>query len=475
MAVVKADAYGHGLQQVAGRLMHAGADLAGVANITEAAQGQRELGPGWPILLLSPPCFPRRTASSPITDLAATVSTSDEVVAPGPRRAIAAGRPIQVHLKVDTGMGRLGVWHEEAAALVRLISGSRGLRLAGIFTHFASPDDDPAFTEEQRRRFLGVLAASGLDKAPPEGLLVHADNSAGLETMPGSSPFNAVRVGLLQFGVLAPHPGSFLAQVRTEPVFFRTRVGIVKRLPSGTSVSYGRTRRLSRDSTVAVLCAGYGDGIPRSVSNKASVLIRGVRCPVLGRVTMDQTVGRHRRASRGCPAGTRWSSSGARRATRSRWSSSAGGRTRYRGRPCAPSRSASRGSTGPRWGPDPTLLADARRPEADLPQLLKVEDVAPVEDEGGLGHRLVDLCKVERLELVPFGRDRKRVRARRGLIGAGNHRQEGVDRVLAEDVPPDLVGRDLRVIDADLRLLRDQVAAHAAMAAGLPECRSCPS
>jgi alanine racemase len=108
--------------------------------------------------------------------------------------------------------------------------------------------------------------------------------------MPGSSPFNAVRIGLLQFGIL-PHPGSFLAQVRTEPVFsFRTRVGIVKRLPAGTTVSYGRTRKLDRDSRIAVLCAGYGDGIPRSVSNRASVLVHGVRCPVLGRVTMDQTV-----------------------------------------------------------------------------------------------------------------------------------------------------------------------------------------
>ncbi|HZZ18789.1 MAG TPA: alanine racemase C-terminal domain-containing protein, partial [Opitutaceae bacterium] len=93
-----------------------------------------------------------------------------------------------------------------------------------------------------------------------------------------------------QFGIL-PHPGSFLSQVRTETVFsFRTRVGIVKRLPSGTTVSYGRTRTLSRDTRIAVLCAGYGDGIPRSVSNKASILINGARCPVLGRVTMDQTI-----------------------------------------------------------------------------------------------------------------------------------------------------------------------------------------
>jgi alanine racemase len=287
VAVVKADAYGHGLQQVAGRLMHAGADLFAVANITEAAQ-LRELGPGWPILLLSP-LLPDEDRFAAEYDLAVTVSTEDEVIRLDKAGQLAR-RPVSVHLKIDTGMGRLGVWHEEAPALVRKIAASSNLRLAGVFTHFASPDDDATFTEEQRRRFLGALEASGLSAAPPEGLFVHADNSAGLETMPGSSPFNAVRIGLLQFGIL-PHPGSFLAQVRTEPVFsFRTRVGIVKRLPAGTTVSYGRTRKLDRDSRIAVLCAGYGDGIPRSVSNRASVLVHGVRCPVLGRVTMDQTV-----------------------------------------------------------------------------------------------------------------------------------------------------------------------------------------
>jgi len=287
VAVVKADAYGHGLPQVAGRLMHAGADLFAVANITEAAQ-LRELGPGWPILVLSP-LLPDEDRYVADYDLAATVSTEDEV-SRFSAAGRAAGRPITVHLKIDTGMGRLGVWHEEAPALIRSIGASRHLRLAGLFTHFASPDVDPEFTDEQRRRFLAALDACGLPGRAPGGLLVHADNSAGLETMQGRSPFNAVRVGLLQFGVL-PHPGSILAQVRTEPVFsFRTRVGIVKRLPGGTTVSYGRTRTLERDSRVAVLCAGYGDGIPRSVSNRASVLIRGRRCPVLGRVTMDQTV-----------------------------------------------------------------------------------------------------------------------------------------------------------------------------------------
>ncbi len=285
VSVVKADAYGHGLHQVAARLMHSGADLFAVANVTEAA-ALRELGPGWPILLLSP-LLPGEDRFLADYDLAATVSTADEVAR---FEAIgrAAGRKIAVHLKIDTGMGRLGVWHEAAAALHAKISAAPHLRLAGVFTHFASPDDDPAFTDEQRRRFLAALqACAGLK---PADIFVHADNSAGLETMPGASAFNAVRVGLLQFGIL-PHPNSLLAQVRTEPVFsFRTRVGVVKTLPRNATVSYGRTHTLARDTTVAVLCAGYADGIPRAASNRAHVLIRGQRCPVLGRVTMDLTI-----------------------------------------------------------------------------------------------------------------------------------------------------------------------------------------
>jgi alanine racemase len=285
VAVVKADAYGHGLPQVAARLMHAGADLFAVANIAEAAT-LRDLGPGWPILLLSP-VLPEEDRYVAEYDLAATVSSAEEVdrlEAVGKR----AGRQLSIHLKIDTGMGRLGVWHQEAPELCARILAAPHLRLAGVFTHFASPDDDTAFTAQQRQCFLDTIArCKGIDLA---SLLVHADNSAGIETMPGGSPFNAVRVGLLQFGIL-PHPHSMLAEVHTEPVFsFRTRVGLVKRLPAGTTVSYGRTHALAHDSTVAILCAGYADGIPRAASNRGHVLIRGHRCPILGRVTMDQTI-----------------------------------------------------------------------------------------------------------------------------------------------------------------------------------------
>jgi len=285
VAVVKADAYGHGLHHAASHLMHAGADLFAVANVTEAA-ALRELGPGWPILVLSP-LLPGEESILIENDVAATVSSAEEI-----QRFEAAGaavnRQISVHLKIDTGMGRVGVWHEHAPELYRLITAAKHVRLDGVFTHFAAPDDDAAFTAEQRRRFLASLAkCEGLD---PAKLFVHADNSAGIETMADTGPFNAVRIGLLQFGVL-PHPNSLLAQVRTEPVFsFHTRVGLVKQLPRGTTISYGRTHTLRRDTTIAVLCAGYADGMPRAASNRGQVLVRGIRCPILGRVTMDQTI-----------------------------------------------------------------------------------------------------------------------------------------------------------------------------------------
>jgi alanine racemase len=285
VAVVKADAYGHGLHHVAARLMHAGADLFAVANIAEALS-LRELSGDWPILLLSP-VLPEEDRYLAEHDLAATVSSAGEV-ARFDAIGRATGQPVAVHLKIDTGMGRLGVWHEQAHAVYEQIRAAPGVRLAGVFTHFSSADEDPAFTEEQRHLFLAtLLRLPGFD---PAGLFIHADNSAGLESTPGQSMFNAVRVGLLQFGIL-PHPHSLLARVRTEPVFsFHTRVGLVKQLPAGTGISYGRTFTLKRPTTVAILTAGYGDGIARASSNRAEVLIHGRRCPVLGRVTMDQTI-----------------------------------------------------------------------------------------------------------------------------------------------------------------------------------------
>jgi alanine racemase len=282
VAVVKADAYGHGMPQMVRRLMQSGVDYFAVANVHEAAD-IRHMGKGWPILILSP-LLPEEDQFLVDYDLIGTVSTPEEAAR---FNTLGASRDVQikVHLKIDTGMGRLGIWHEKALALLRTIRELPNLKLEGIYTHFSSADSERKFTRIQRQRFLTIL-----DQTDTTGLLIHADNSASLSTLSGDSPFNAVRIGLLQFGV-RPYPDSLLGSVEVEPVFsFHTRVGIVKDLPAGTDISYGRTYSLKRDTRIAVLTAGYADGIPLKLSNIGTVLLHGQHCPILGRVTMDQTI-----------------------------------------------------------------------------------------------------------------------------------------------------------------------------------------
>ncbi|MDQ8208192.1 alanine racemase [Coraliomargarita sp. SDUM461003] len=284
VAVVKADAYGHGMPQIVRRLMQSGVDCFAVANVTEAAD-IRHMGAGWPILVLSP-LLPQEDHFVVEYDLTATVSTLGEC-----ERLNALGQAngcrIKVHLKIDTGMGRLGIWHRDAPALLTQIQAMPALQLEGVYTHFSSADSDTQFTEVQRERFLRALQS---ERGLAESLLIHADNSAGIDTLSNDSPYNAVRIGLLQFGV-PPYPKSALGRVAVEPIFsFHTRIGLIKDLPGGTDISYARTHQLKRDSRIAVLTAGYGDGVPLELSNRGSVLIHAQRCPILGRVTMDQTI-----------------------------------------------------------------------------------------------------------------------------------------------------------------------------------------
>lgn len=285
IAVVKADAYGHGLEPVVERLMRAEVDVFAVANLAEA-NTIREIGKGWPILVLSA-LLPGEETQAIQLGVMPTVSSIGEVERLQNATA-KLKRNIRVQLKIDTGMGRLGVLPADAREVFLAIRRSSHLQLAGLSTHFADSNADPAYTTVQRELFLKTLKGlNGWDDTPR---LVHADNSAGLDTFPPGGPFNGARVGLLQFGV-SPHPGSLLATVRTLPVLtFHTRLSLIKSLPKGHSVSYGRTHRLSKETRVGILAAGYGDGIPTAFSNSGHVLLRGKRCAILGRVTMDQTV-----------------------------------------------------------------------------------------------------------------------------------------------------------------------------------------
>lgn len=285
IAVVKADAYGHGMQQTVARLMQAGVDMFAVANVLEAAT-IREIGTGWPIIVLGA-TLENEESHLFEYDLIPTISTIEEIERLD-AKARKRGRPLKVHIKIDTGMGRLGIWHEYADELFDAIRKAEYLQLGGIYTHFASAARDPDFTRLQRRLF--TKAIERVDWLQTDKLLIHADNSAGITTFAPDSLYNAVRIGLLQFGI-TPYPESMLGQVETTPIFrFKSRVGIVKRLPRGATVSYGRSRTLDRDSQIAIVCAGYGDGVPLALSNRGEVLIKGKRCPILGQVTMDQTM-----------------------------------------------------------------------------------------------------------------------------------------------------------------------------------------
>ncbi|MEM0964670.1 MAG: alanine racemase [Verrucomicrobiota bacterium] len=285
VAVVKADAYGHGVHPTVSRLMQANADAFAVANVEEGARLQ-EIAKGWPILVLGA-VLPEEEGALVQLGLTATVSSIEEV-SRFSSAATRIGKDLDVHVKIDTGMGRLGVWHEEAKELFDAVSARDNLRLRGIYTHYSDATGSEEFTREQKDRFLKALES--VERKDDRELLIHADNSAGTEAFDRASPFNAVRVGLLQFGV-NQYSSTLLESVRTEPVFrFVTRIGLTKTLPPNTPISYGRTFTTEKATKVAILTAGYGDGIPTAASNRGKVLIQGAICPILGRVTMDQVI-----------------------------------------------------------------------------------------------------------------------------------------------------------------------------------------
>jgi alanine racemase len=262
MAVVKADAYGHGLAQVAGALMQCGVDTFAVANLTEALVIRQVGGPGWPILLFGS-ALPFEIEKMVEQNITPTISTLDEA-----RAFSAIGKPVSVHIEIDTGMGRVGFWHTEAGKAIEQIAALPHLSIAALYTHFPSADENLAETRRELDLFLQV---------PGPGLR-HAANSAAVLTLP-ESHLDIVRPGLALYGIA---PG-------LQPVLsFKARVAFVKTVEAGRTISYGQTFVAPRPMKVATIAAGYADGFARHLSNGAQVLIGGRRCPVIGRVTMDQ-------------------------------------------------------------------------------------------------------------------------------------------------------------------------------------------
>jgi alanine racemase len=280
IAVVKADAYGHGAQAVAETSFEAGAVMVAVATVEEGL-ALREGGVNGPILVLLGATDSSEVGHAVALDLV-LVTWDVERARAISEAATVLRRTARVHFKVDTGLTRLGAPASEAASRYRAIASLPHLEIDGIFTHFATADDpDPSNDRVQLERFREVLSA-----IPDRPRLVHAAASAGVAAFGPVDGMNAVRTGLAIYGLhAAPH---LAAALPLRPALtWRSRVHRLTSVPAGTGVSYGHEYQLSRDGRIATVPVGYGDGLPRVAGKRGAVLLRGHRVGFAGRICMD--------------------------------------------------------------------------------------------------------------------------------------------------------------------------------------------
>ena len=283
-AVVKADAYGHGALAVSRALLGEGVGFLAVAFLEEALQ-LREGGIDSPILILGA-SHPDNADIIVANRLSQTVYAAELALALD-QAARRLGTRAKIHLKIDTGMHRQGIDWEEAGRFGRFLGGLDGIDLEGAYSHFAESDSpDSGFSLLQIDRFDSALRSLAAAGATPR--LAHMANSAAVLGLPRAR-FDMVRPGIILYG-LSPS-GEPSAPEGFEPVMsLRSEIVSLRKVAAGESLSYGRTFRAGRDSLIALLQVGYADGYPRILSNRAEVLVRGRRCPVAGRVCMDQTL-----------------------------------------------------------------------------------------------------------------------------------------------------------------------------------------
>jgi len=298
LVVVKANAYGHGAVEIAEAALRNGADALGVARIEEAVQ-LRDAGVSAPILILgyTDPALAETVIGSGLTPAIWSIETAKKLS----DEAVALGRRISVHIKVDTGMGRLGLTPDSSSAgligvgtvdrsvpAVLSIAAMPGLDLSGIFTHLAAADSlDKDSANGQLELFLDFVEQ--LSKAGVEIPLRHAANSAAVIDMPDSH-LDMVRAGISVYGC---YPSRHVTQdrLRLRPAMsLKTRVVQVKRVTKGFRVSYGSTHQTGSATTIATLPIGYADGLDRRLSSRGRVLVAGCRVPIIGRVCMDLTM-----------------------------------------------------------------------------------------------------------------------------------------------------------------------------------------
>jgi len=280
IAVVKADAYGHGAEAVSETCFEAGAVMVAVAEVEEGL-ALREAGVNGPILVFLGPTDSSEVAHAVAQGLLMVVWDVERARAISEAASVLR-RTARVHFKVDTGLTRLGAPITEAATRYRAIASMPHIEIDGIFTHFATADDpDPSNDRAQFERFREVL--STIADRPR---LVHAAASAGVAAFGPLDGMSAVRTGLSIYGLhAAPHLASTLPL--RPALSWRSRLHRMASVPAGTGVSYGHEYRLPRDGRIATVPVGYGDGLPRIAGKRGAVLLRGRRVGFAGRICMD--------------------------------------------------------------------------------------------------------------------------------------------------------------------------------------------
>ncbi len=281
MVCIKKDAYGHGLLPVASKLIQEGVDYLSVASIDEAI-ALRKANITKPILVLG---VVLSVYAEPIIRyrLSQTVSSYDLALALN-KKASANKRKVNIHIKVDTGMGRIGVLYKDALAFIKQVNKLKFLNIEGVFTHFPSADTDLEFSRYQINLFNQLK--NQLKRQNIHIPFWHAANSMAVIRFK-ESHFNMVRPGLMVYGL---YPKANI-KIDLRPVLsLKTRIVYLKKVPKGYGISYGHIYRTKRETTIATLPIGYGDGYLRCLSNKAEVLIKGRRFKIAGRICMDQTM-----------------------------------------------------------------------------------------------------------------------------------------------------------------------------------------
>lgn len=284
MVAVKANAYGHGAVPVARAALEGGATRLAVHRAPEGVQ-LRQAGITAPILIMGY-TLPAESERVVRWDLTPTVNSRPQAEALS-AATVAVGKPLPVHVKVDTGMGRYGLLPDEVLDFVRFLSGLPGLALEGLYTHHAVADlADKAFTRHQFSIYMDVVKQ--LEAAGFTFSLKHVSNSATTLDQPEMA-LDMVRCGIALYGL---HPSDEVEPaIPLRPALaLKSRVARVRTLPAGASISYGRTYITDKPTRVALVPVGYGDGYHRFLSNRGAVLIRGQRAPIVGRVCMDQFV-----------------------------------------------------------------------------------------------------------------------------------------------------------------------------------------